>query len=53
MTWPVVHRNPVNLPARSGFDDELWQVMLTLADELPERWTLIGGQMVLLHALEN
>ena len=53
MTWPVIDRNPVSLPALPGLDDQLWQVMLTLADELPEHWTLIGGQMVLLHALEN
>jgi hypothetical protein len=33
--------------------DELWHVLLDLAAELDVPWTLVGGQMVLLHALEH
>ena len=32
--------------------DQLWHLLLDLT-ELPVAWTLIGGQMVLLHALEH
>lgn len=33
--------------------DELWEVFLDLADRLKVDWTIVGGQMVLLHALEQ
>ena len=33
--------------------DELWSVFLDLGERLPADWTIVGGQMVLLHALEN
>jgi hypothetical protein len=33
--------------------DQLWHVLLDLADSLTVPWTLAGGQMVLLHALEH
>jgi hypothetical protein len=42
----------VTLPALASPVDQLWHLLLDLA-ELPVRWTLIGGQMVLLHALER
>lgn len=41
------------LPPLSGPIDLLWHVLLDLADELQVPWTLVGGQMVLLHALEH
>ena len=31
----------------------LWNVLLDLSERLPRVWTLIGGQMVLLHGLEH
>ncbi|HEY5834382.1 hypothetical protein [Streptomyces sp.] len=31
----------------------LWGVLLDIADRMPDVWTLIGGQMVLLHGLEH
>lgn len=31
----------------------LWSVLLDIADRMPDAWTLIGGQMVLLHGLEH
>jgi hypothetical protein len=51
--WPVVGREPVLLPTLQGHDDELWNVLIELASLRPNEWTLIGGQMVYLHALEQ
>lgn len=53
MTWPVVAREPVKLPALPGYDAGLWLALIELTDVRPGEWTLIGGQMVLLHALEH
>jgi hypothetical protein len=44
---------PIALPALGASVDELWEVLLDLTDQLEVPWTLIGGQMVLLHALEH
>jgi hypothetical protein len=33
--------------------DQLWHVLLDLSESLTVPWTLVGGQMVLLHALEH
>jgi hypothetical protein len=41
------------LPSLSAPVDELWHVLLNLAEQLQVPWTLVGGQMVLLHALEH
>ena len=50
---PKLQRSPLALPSYPGHNDALWGTLLELANaQLPE-WTLIGGQMVLLHALEN
>lgn len=43
----------VTLPPLASPVRELWHVLLTLADDAPVSWTLVGGQMVLLHALEH
>jgi len=51
--WPVVDRDPLLLPTLEGHDDELWEVLLELSALQPGGWTLIGGQMVYLHALEH
>jgi hypothetical protein len=48
MNEPVV----VTLPRLAAPVDQLWDVLLDLGAS-PLRWTLIGGQMVLLHALEH
>ncbi len=48
MTHPVVR-----LPALPAPVDQLWHVLLDLSDQLTVPWTLVGGQMVLLHALEH
>ena len=48
MTRPVVHLPPLAAPV-----DQLWHVLLDLGEQLMIPWTLVGGQMVLLHALEH
>ncbi len=53
MTWPVLAREPVRLPAFPGYDAYRWLALIELTDVRPGEWTLIGGQMVLLHALEH
>ncbi len=43
----------IELPPLGALDLELWQALLDIADRMPSDWTLVGGQMVLLHALEH
>ena len=43
----------VELPPLAAPVDELWHVLLDLSEQLRVPWTLVGGQMVLLHALEH
>ncbi len=43
----------IELPPLGELDVELWHALLDIADRMPSDWTLIGGQMVLLHALEH
>ena len=50
---PRIERDPVRLPNAGDHTTELWAALLALADRLiAVPWTLVGGQMVLLHALE-
>lgn len=51
--WPMVDREPVRLPTLPGHDDLLWATLIELSDLRSGEWTLIGGQMVFLHALEH
>jgi hypothetical protein len=43
----------VELPPLASPVDELWHLLLDMGDALTIPWTLVGGQMVLLHAVEN
>lgn len=43
----------VELPVLPPPVDQLWHTLLDLAALLDVPWALIGGQMVLLHAIEN
>ena len=52
-SWPVVERPPVFLPTLPGHDDALWATLVELTDLRPGEWTLVGGQMVFLHAMEH
>lgn len=45
--------SPIALPPLGDPVDELWEVLLDLGERLSVPWALIGGQMVLLHALEH
>ena len=46
--------DPIPLPPLGAPVDELWDVLLDLSERLSDvPWSLIGGQMVLLHALEH
>lgn len=51
--WPTIDREPVRLPALPGHDDALWAALIELTELRPGEWTLIGGQMVFLHAMEH
>jgi len=51
--WPTVEAGPLVLPATDERTRELWDVLLELSGHRRGQWTLIGGQMVLLHALEH
>ncbi len=41
------------LRALPGLADELWDTLIELTELRPGEWTLVGGQMVHLHALEH
>lgn len=51
--WPVLDREPVRLPILAGYEHSLWETLLELADLRPQEWTLIGGQVVFVHAIES
>ena len=51
--WPILDRQPVRLPVLAGHDDGLWSALVELSDVRPGEWTLVGGQMVLVHAVEH
>ena len=51
--WPTVDRDSLFLPTLPGHDDALWDTLIELTELRPGEWTLIGGQMVFLHAVEN
>lgn len=51
--WPTIDRVPVVLPTLPGHDDALWATLVELTDLRPGEWTLVGGQMVFLHAMEH
>lgn len=52
MTNPVLAIDPLPLPRYDNHHDQLWTTLCDLADAHPSDWTLIGGQMVLLHSLQ-
>jgi len=52
-SWPELRRDPVRLPTLAGHDDDDLRAALIELSELQRgEWTLIGGQMVFLHAIE-
>ena len=53
MNVPRLVRAPVPLPVGGGYDEALWGTLLELSAAPVHDWTLIGGLMVLLHAVER
>lgn len=49
----MLDREPIRLPALAGHDDDLWAALIELSELRPGEWTLVGGQMVFLHAIEH
>ena len=50
---PKLRHPALLLPNIPGHDEELWEALMQLARvKSLQEWSLIGGQMVLLHALE-
>jgi hypothetical protein len=43
----------IELPPLGSPVDQLWHAIFDLSERLAVPWTLVGGQMVLLHALEH
>ena len=43
----------IELPDFAGHATELWNALIDVAEAAPTGWVLVGGQMVLLHALEH
>ena len=43
----------IELPPLGDLGNALWLALLDIAERRPADWTLVGGQMVLLHALEH
>lgn len=54
MTFDDSRQQPrIELPPLSGVPSGTWPTLLDLTEKLePSTWTLIGGQMVLLHGME-
>jgi hypothetical protein len=51
---PRLERDPVELPALAGSLAAVWEALCRLADALGDLpWTVVGGQMVFLHAAEH
>lgn len=45
--------SPIVLPELGGPSEELWTLLLDIAERLTAKWSIVGGQMVMLHGLEN
>jgi hypothetical protein len=43
----------ISLPPLGDLDNALWLALIDITERRPADWTLVGGQMVLLHALEQ
>lgn len=49
---PTLDRDPVALPPMPEYQNRMWETLLRL-DEVGHPWVLVGGQMTMLHCLEN
>ena len=49
---PITPIEPLMLPQLGPHHDDLWTTLCDLGDAHHEDWVIIGGQMVMLHALQ-
>ena len=49
---PIVPIVPLDLPRLGPHHDDLWTTLCDLGDAHHADWVIIGGQMVMLHALQ-
>jgi hypothetical protein len=49
---PILDIEPLRLPALGALHDDLWSALCNIADLHHTDWTVIGGQMVMLHGLQ-
>ncbi len=49
---PIVPIEPLMLPRLGPHHDDLWTTLCDLGDAHHEGWVVVGGQMVMLHALQ-
>lgn len=52
MKTPRLDREPMTMPRLDDRTNALWSALLEIAEHFPDDWSLIGGQMVFLHAIE-
>lgn len=50
---PTLVREPLVLPTLDEPQETAWHLLLDLDRDLSEPWVLVGGQMTMLHCLEN
>lgn len=53
MAWPVIKCKTLVLPPSLEHGVDLWETLIEFTELRQGEWTLIGGQMVFLHALES
>ncbi|MCA1712781.1 MAG: hypothetical protein LC789_14540 [Actinobacteria bacterium] len=49
----TLDRPPLVLPVMDGPQEAAWHALMDFDDELDESWVLVGGQMTMIHCLEN
>lgn len=49
---PIIPIEPLMLPQLGPHHDDLWTTLCDLGDAHHADWVIIGGQMVMLHALQ-
>jgi hypothetical protein len=52
MEPPRLERSPIAMPPLDDRTADLWSTLVDITERFPQDWTLVGGQMVFLHAVE-
>jgi hypothetical protein len=50
---PTLQRSPVALPHMAEPQEAAWHILMDLDAQQDEPWVLVGGQMTMIHCLEN